>query len=179
MERKYITGPVDPSDTIICSITKDKEGLFDFGSKYLLTVVGGDGRVILAAQKKMGTTTSYLISTNPKQVDETDNKYRGKVSSNFLRKEWIVYDEGFNPSRTRELSECRKQLAYVSYEKKLFSNLPRRMEVLIPALDENLSPMTFRPLEDFNELLEAHVAKSGTVLGYTNKPPVMNSQLKY
>jgi hypothetical protein len=75
-----------------CSIIKDKSGLFDIGSKYLLSVVGGDGRVLLAAQKKIGTTTTYIISTNPKVVGDTDNKYRGKVSSNFLRKEWMVYD---------------------------------------------------------------------------------------
>lgn len=61
-----------------------------------------------------------------------------------------MYDEGFNPSRTRELSECRKQLAYIGYEKKLWSDNPRKMQVLIPGLDENLCPLTFRPLEDFN-----------------------------
>jgi hypothetical protein len=60
-----------------------------------------NSKFLLAALKEIGTTTTYIISTNQKCICATDNKYRGKVSSNFLRKEWIIYDDGFNPNKVR------------------------------------------------------------------------------
>lgn len=100
----------------------------------------------------MGRTTTYIISSSEKNITETDNKYQGKISSNFLRKEWLAYDEGFSPQKVRELSDCRKQLAYVRYGNDLRSAGNRHFEVTVPAVDSNMCPYEFRPMEDTNEL---------------------------
>lgn len=89
---------------------------------------------------------------NQKNICERDNKYRGKVSSNFIRKEWMIYDDGFNPTKVRELSDCRKQLGYISYEKKLLSFTPRQILVAIPSLDFSLHPLKFQPLDSHNAI---------------------------
>ena len=108
--------------------------MFELGTTYRL-LQQRDSKFLMAAKKEIGTNTTYIISTNAKSICDSDNKYRGKVSSNFLRKEWIIYDDGFNPAKVRDLSECRQQLGYVNYEKKMFSGQPRSLRVVMPALD--------------------------------------------
>lgn len=39
----------------------------------------------------------------------------GKLSSNFLGTEFAVFDDGLNPSKTKNIKEKRKELSRIRY----------------------------------------------------------------
>ena len=52
--------------------------------------------------------------------------------------EFIIYDQGENPKSTKNPNDIRKEMASVLYESNVLgSKGPRKMRVLIPAIDKD------------------------------------------
>jgi len=56
------------------------------------------GKFLLAAKKNTGSATShYTISLDSEKMEKNAAAYLGKVRSNFLGTEFIIFDTGVNP----------------------------------------------------------------------------------
>ena len=87
-------------------------------------------------------TSNYLISFKRDELSKKSSGYIGKVRSNFLGTEFIVFDNGVNPKEAKSSSDAiRRQLATVVYESNLLgARGPRKMKVLIPDTKEDGTP---------------------------------------
>lgn len=80
------------------TIARVKSGLNKFWPKYTLCLSEGNKEFLLAAKKRSGNTTSnYVISIDEDKMEKANAGYLGKVRSNFLGTEFIIYDTGCNP----------------------------------------------------------------------------------
>jgi len=81
----------------------------------------------------MNQTSNYMITIEQKKMAKEANGYLGKVRSNFLGTEFILYDAKENPKKAGGNEELRQQLGVVQYETNVLgSKGPRRMKVLLP-----------------------------------------------
>jgi tubby-related protein 1 len=64
--------------------------------KYILSLSEGDKKFLLAAKKKSGNTSNYVIATDSDKMEKSPGCYLGKVRSNFLGTEFIIEDTGAN-----------------------------------------------------------------------------------
>ena len=91
-----------------------------------------DENYYLCSAKKvvMNTTSNYLISSKPDEFSKRKPSFLGRVVSNFLGTEFILYDNGLNPKKTKDLEAMRCQLGIVYYESHIMANKgPRKMKV--------------------------------------------------
>lgn len=55
----------------------------------------------------MNTTSNYVISMAKNEFSTRKNSFLGKVRSNFLGTEFILYDDGLNPKKCKDTSRFR------------------------------------------------------------------------
>jgi tubby-related protein 1 len=56
----------------------------------------------------------------------------GKVRSNFMGTEFLFYDNGLNPSKTKSQDQIRQELGAAFYESNLLgAKGPRKMKVIL------------------------------------------------
>jgi tubby-related protein 1 len=61
--------------------------------------------------------------------------------------EFAIFDPGENPTKTKNLDEIRNEMASVLYESNVLgSKGPRKMRVLIPAIDKEDNICTWKPM---------------------------------
>lgn len=66
------------------------------------------GKFLLAAKKRTGNATSnYIISSDNEKMDKSAAGYLGKVRSNFLGTEFLIFDTGANPKNTKNEDDVR------------------------------------------------------------------------
>lgn len=80
--------------------------------KYLV-FIEENNKFILSLQKK--GFSEYIISLNRETISEHNKNFLGRMVSNFAGSEFSVYDNGFNPSDTRALEFCHKEIAHINY----------------------------------------------------------------
>ena len=186
--KRFLTTPVHQDVVIQCSIRREKGGLKNrFYPKYFMHL--SDGYTFLLAGKKRANnkTSNYLMSMNQKEMTTKSPAYLGKVRSNFLGTEFIIFDTGLNPSKksaTRDNS--REELGVVLYQSNILGTKgPRKMRVLIPVVNstgEQLQwkPMIVTPTQKQEGMLERYKAgDTSGMLSYFNKPPKWNDRKDY
>jgi tubby-related protein 1 len=96
----------------------------------------------------MNTTSNYVISMKKNEFSTRNREvFLGKVRSNFLGTEFILFDEGQNPKKCKDTSLIRTQLGIVYYESHIMQNKgPRKMKVLLPKVGDHNIPKVFQPL---------------------------------
>lgn len=102
----------------------------------------------MSGRKRSGMKTSnYLIGMDKNKLEKKHEGFLGKVRSNFIGTEFCVYDTGLNPGDTKDHSKIRKELAVVTYESNIMgAKGPRKMKTLIPSIDDNGQPFTWKPI---------------------------------
>lgn len=61
----------------------------------LLRVLQDEDRFLMASKKRSKQKTSnYIISRNEKNLDRNSEYYMGKLRSNFVGTEFLVFDDG-------------------------------------------------------------------------------------
>jgi hypothetical protein len=72
--------------------------------------------IIGALKRKRNTCSNYMIRID-RDLDEVkkDSGYIGKLKANFFGTEFNVYDNGKNPKKTKNPSECRMNIGVVVY----------------------------------------------------------------
>lgn len=92
----------------------------------------------------MNTTSNYIISMKKNEFSTRKESFLGKVKSNFLGTEFILWDEGKHFKKSKDISLIRHQLGVVYYESHIMQNKsPRKMTVLIPKVGEQNIPKMF------------------------------------
>lgn len=142
--RSFLSNPVPKGGTVQCFIKRNKSGLK--GKMYPIyeLYLENPRKLLLAAKKRTNNKTSnYLISMDRNSLEKDSAAYLGKVRSNFVGTEFIVYDRGINPKEVNDASQSisnltvRQELGCVLYESNILgSKGPRKMTVIIPAIDD-------------------------------------------
>lgn len=99
---------------------------------------GHDGEMLLMYGKRQSrnVTSNYHIHTSHRVSPDT---YVGKVRSNWMGTEFVIYDDGINPKdagKANRMKPIRLELGAVMYERNTGSN-PREMTVVMPNRPEN------------------------------------------
>lgn len=114
--KKFLTSPIAKSITLQCSIRRDKSGFNRLFPKYFMQTSEGLN-FLLAGKKRAGNRTSnYMVTMNQKDFNTKSQSFIGKVRSNFLGTEFLIYDSGLNPKRKgANPSNIRSELGVVFY----------------------------------------------------------------
>ena len=168
-----LTTPCPPEAGILqCYIERSGGGFFS-NVKYSMYMKSGD-EFLMAAEKRSGQRTSnFTISSDPSDLDRHGKHFLGKVRSNWVGTEYMVYDEGAAPG-SGEKGERRKELAIVTYESNVMgARGPRKMKAVLPEVGyPSLKPRPFQPREGEEAMLDLY--KKGHLEGMQqlmNKPP--------
>ena len=129
-----------------------------------------------AKKRKKNKTANYLISRD-QRVKKMSDAVLGKVRSNFMGTEFIIYDDGKNPKDKdiRGENEVRRELGAVTYAANVQGNGPRRMQVVVPNPQD---PTDFIDTPDGHDSIFTRLKEGstdGVVHGY-NKPPSYDSE---
>lgn len=140
--RQFLTQPLPPNLLLQCVITRQKgTGLFNRYPMYELHLdpeMGSlAGKLLMCAKRQSGNKTSnYHISMDRVNFDTQSKNYLGKVRSNFLGNEYVVYDDGVAPSKAgaadRGDKDIRQELGAVQYMPSLVASQPRELQVVLP-----------------------------------------------
>jgi hypothetical protein len=129
-------------------------------------------------------TSNYLISMGEGDMNRDGVNYLGKLRSNFVGTEFQVFDNGISPKEAGmddSSSSIRKELGSVIYAANVLgSRGPRKMQVAIPAVDENNQITTWRQgsTNDQEDILGRIRDRNLRDLVYLiNKPPRWNEQV--
>ncbi|XP_059827463.1 tubby-related protein 1-like [Hypanus sabinus] len=180
---KFVLQPAPQGTTIKCRVTRDKKGM-DRGlypTYYLHLDTDENKKVFLLAgrKRKKSKTSNYLISIDPTDLSRGGENFIGKLRSNLMGTKFTVFDNGLNPDRGRaDRSNVRQELSAITYETNVLGfRGPRRMTVIIPAMDEKQERIPFRPRNDKDGLL-ARWQNNNTenIIELHNKTPVWNDE---
>ncbi|XP_038675924.1 tubby protein homolog isoform X13 [Scyliorhinus canicula] len=179
---KFVLTPAAQGVTIKCRVTRDKKGM-DRGlypTYYLHLDTDESKKVFLLAgrKRKKSKTSNYLISIDPTDLSRGGENFVGKLRSNLMGTKFTVFDNGVNPERGKaDRSNIRQELAAVTYETNVLGfKGPRKMTVIVPAMDEDQERIPFRPRNDKDGLLSRWQRKNmENLIELHNKTPVWNN----
>uniref|UniRef100_UPI00398F785A tubby-related protein 3-like isoform X2 n=1 Tax=Pristiophorus japonicus TaxID=55135 RepID=UPI00398F785A len=178
---KFVLRPAAQGVTIKCRVTRDKKGM-DRGlypTYYLHLDTDESKKVFLLAgrKRKKSKTSNYLISIDPTDLSRGGENFIGKLRSNLMGTKFTVFDNGVNPERGKiNRSNVRQEISAVVYETNVLGfKGPRKMTVIIPAMDEDQERIPFRPRNDKEGLLSRWQNKNAeNLIELHNKTPVWN-----
>ncbi|CAD8064639.1 unnamed protein product [Paramecium sonneborni] len=178
-KKHFLLNPAPRGGMIQCTIKRDRSGMSRFYPKYHLHVSNGFLYLMSAKKRACNNTSNYIISMSREDLEKGDN-FIGKVRSNFMGTEFILYDAGLNPDKTKDQSKLRQQLGIVQYESNILgSKGPRKMVVLLPNLDEREQLYVFKPTNSKDGILkEFQNNNRDHIVTYVNRPPQWNSKHK-
>ncbi|XP_069798670.1 tubby-related protein 1-like [Narcine bancroftii] len=180
---KFVLQPAPQGTTIKCRVTRDKKGM-DRGlypTYYMHLDTDENKKVFLLAgrKRKKSKTSNYLISIDPTDLSRGGENFIGKLRSNLMGTKFTVFNNGVNPDRGRaDRSNIRQELCAVTYETNVLGfRGPRRMTVIIPAMDEEQHRIPFRPRNDKDGLLTRwQCNNTENLIELHNKTPVWNDE---
>jgi tubby-related protein 1 len=184
--RSFLTTPVPKGYTLQCYIVRNKKGLKNKMYPTYELYMEEEDRFLLASKKRSKNKTSnYIISMDAKNLAKESASYLGKLRSNFVGTEFVIYDKGINPkevddeSASISLMTVRQELGVVLYESNILgSRGPRKMVAIVPSVRKDGTRAVFRPVTDKDGILAKYKSDNGqdmTVL--SNKPPKWNDQV--
>ncbi|CAD8174316.1 unnamed protein product [Paramecium pentaurelia] len=178
--RAFLTSPLMQDRTLQCYIKRDKSGLARLYPVYHVYTTEEDVYLFSAKKVVMNTTSNYVISMDKREFSTKKSCFLGKVRSNFLGTEFILWDEGKNLKKCKDTSQFRTQLGVAYYESHIMQNKgPRKMKVLIPKVGERNIPKVFQPLHN-NEGIQYDYQnnKREFIEEFINKPPRWDAKMK-
>eukprot|EP00906_Rhabdomonas_costata_P033365 RCo047022 len=176
--RSFLGGPPPKVGMIQCYINRDKAA-----GLYHLYLEEKNLFLMASIKRKQNKTSNYLISLDPDDLNRDSGHYYGKLRANFVGTEFIIFDKGEKPSRMGGSSAglgARQEVGAVLYDRNILGTKgPRKMTVLLPAVDEAGKRAVFRPSTE-EETLISHFRRgtSKDMLILKNKEPSWNEQLK-
>ncbi|CAD8160111.1 unnamed protein product [Paramecium pentaurelia] len=178
-KKHFLLNPAPKGGMIQCTIKRDRSGMSRFYPKYHLHISNGFMYLMSAKKRACNNTSNYIISMSREDLDKGNN-FIGKVRSNFMGTEFILYDAGLNPEKTKDQSKIRQQLGIIQYESNLLgSKGPRKMVVLLPNLDEREQIYVFKPTNSKDGILKEYQNNNRDhIITYVNRPPQWNSKHK-
>jgi tubby-related protein 1 len=99
--KQFLTCPSPKGGMIQCTIKRDKSGMGRLYPKYLMHLTTGYQFMMIAKKRAINNTSNYIVSMNRKDPEKKNEDLLGKVRSNFLGTEFILYDSGDNPKKAK------------------------------------------------------------------------------
>lgn len=189
--REFLTTPIPKSAGIVqCYIRRNTSGTNRLYPKYSLFMKDGDVFLLSSKKRPNNKTSNYLISMDQQDLSRQSSSYLGKVRSNFLGTEYQIFNDGVNP-KDRDAddngnigSNIRCELGAVTYAATFTTSAPRKMQVVIPALDNTTGlgkiwKDNCGPNGEGDDLLSRIKTRnwSRDCHYYINKPPRWNEQI--
>lgn len=173
-------------DIVECYIERNKSGASKMFPEYCLYMKEGDRFLLTAKKRPNNRTSNYLISMQRGDFSRkgTEN-YLGKLRSNFLGTEFVIYDNGVNPKDadddtiTSNPAVIRQELGIALYAANVLGHRgPRKMKVCVPRVREDGNRVVWRPLSKEEEMINKCKEQDHTNLTYLiNKAPRWNEQV--
>jgi tubby-related protein 1 len=149
---------------------------------------------LMTSKKRMGNTTSnYLISMGRNDFDNRQSpNILGKLRSNFLGTEYIIYDGGNNPQYDNSSydddgnGKIRCELGVVLYDTatNLGAKGPRKMKACIGKVDnEGKQTKVWQPMNETDDRMaisfkEKEPSQTKNLICLTSMPPSWNNEVK-
>lgn len=121
-----------------------------------------------------------MITLDQDNLKKKGKGYLGKLRANFMGTEFIVYDNNENPSKAKSDDQVRREYASVLYESNVLgSKGPRKMRVMIPAIDKEDNICTWKPKLKGESMIEKYrEGKKDMMLVFHNKEPKWNETVQ-
>ena len=154
--------------------------------RYEIYLKEGDQFLLAARKRKKNKSSNYLISLDKDDLARQSGNFFGKLRSNFIGTEFVLYDNGTNPEKLDDaqkdssLIQARQELGTVLYKQNVLgSRGPRKMKVMVPAVNEAGQRKVLKPMSDEETMLERYKAAENDedVRILKNKPPKWNDQV--
>ena len=182
-KRLFLMQPGPKNGHVQCTIRREK-GNFGMFPKYTLHL-DENGEFLLAARKrKKSKSSNYLISLDRDDLSRQSGNYFGKLRSNFIGTEFVIFDKGSKPQDNSTKSvqpNVRSELGGVLYQYNILGTRgPRKMTVVIPSLDSNNTRTSFMPDQKGESIMDVFKKTNGEsddMIVYQNKSPAWNEQL--
>ena len=169
-----------------CYIQRRKTGLGRIFPTYEIYLKEGDQFLLAARKRKKNKSSNYLISLDKEDLARQSGNFFGKLRSNFIGTEFVLYDKGTNPEKLEgtakesALVNARQELGTVLYKQNVLgSRGPRKMKVMVPRVDETGRRKELKPQSTAESMLERYKAakNDADVMILKNKPPKWNDQV--
>eukprot|EP01105_Mastigella_eilhardi_P017829 TRINITY_DN4109_c3_g1_i1.p1 TRINITY_DN4109_c3_g1~~TRINITY_DN4109_c3_g1_i1.p1 ORF type:complete len:615 (-),score=217.02 TRINITY_DN4109_c3_g1_i1:75-1868(-) len=174
---RFINQPGPTDQMCQCKIQRVKKGVGT--PPYFVVFMETTNQFIVSARKRrLSRTSNYLISLDQADLARASTNYVGKLRSNFLGTDFIMYDNGDSPKYHTDTA--RAELVAVTYTANPVGVLgPRKMTVLVPTRDELGRLQNNKPLHK-GETLAERVKKSvlECTMNLTNKIPEWSEERK-
>ena len=126
-----------------CYIQRRKNGLARLFPTYEIYLKDGDQFLLAARKRKKNKSSNYLISLDKEDLARQSGNFFGKLRSNFIGTEFVLYDKGNNPEKLDQaqkesaLVQARQEMGTVLYKQNVLgSRGPRKMKVMVPRIAE-------------------------------------------
>ncbi|KAL7536741.1 hypothetical protein ACHAXR_007363 [Thalassiosira sp. AJA248-18] len=193
--RSFVMKPCPKGEGMVqCCIRRSKgikNALFPEYRMYLKSNNSKTETFLMTSKKRVGNKTSnYLISMNRNDHDKNSDSILGKLRSNFLGTEYMIYDHGKNPDYDdsyydeKNDGDIRCELGAILYaaNTSLGSKGPRKMKVCIGRSDDDGNPVkVWQPTKKDDERMVTCFKKETSNLDklvrLENKPPSWNEEV--
>lgn len=140
--------------TIKARITREKSKIVSKTTQYYLHLENGNERSFIMSARKVTNSKSsyYIISTDTESIlRSSGQKFTvGKLRSNVLGTKFIAYDNGFPPNSPKGMKDSKnihEELVMICYDPNILGlHGPRKMTVIIPAMNESKQRIPQKPL---------------------------------
>lgn len=179
---RFLLSPLPRGKGVVqCYIVRNKSGTNKLFPVYSLFLKEGDRFLMCSKKRANNKTSNYLISKAEGDLNKDSVNCLGKLRSNFVGTEFQVFDNGVNPNGdSYGQGNTRRELAVVTYAPNVLgSRGPRKMQVAIPAVDENNNILALQQSKTGEEdMLQRMKDRNLKDLSYLiNKPPRWNEQV--
>ena len=186
--RAFLMRPGPMNKPVQCYINRDTTSKMYPKYSLYLSDDSGDRFLLSARKRKKSKTSNYLISLSEEDQARDSGNYFGKLRSNFVGTEFIIYDRGHKPGEEPDdargsaggVIKLRAEMGCVIYQYNVLGTRgPRKMSAFIPKVDEQGRRAVFRPEKEEEGMLERYKASQETrdLISLKNKPPKWNEQL--
>jgi len=184
--RAFLMRPGPQGAMVQCYIQRRKNGLARLFPTYEIYLKDGDQFLLAARKRKKNKSSNYLISLDKEDLARQSGNFFGKLRSNFIGTEFVLYDKGTNPEKLDDaqkdssLIQARQELGTVLYKQNVLgSRGPRKMKVMVPRIDAEGQRRVLKPTSTQESMLERYkvLKDDPDVMILKNKPPKWNDQV--
>jgi len=179
--RSFMMRPPPKGGMVQCRVHREASGMDRLYPHYNLILEEGNSFLLAARKRKKSKSSNYLISLDKNDLSRDGNNFMGKLRSNFVGTEFVMYDKGVSPSTdgtTAADTNLRQELGVILYGSNILGfKGPRKMSVIIPALKDDTTRVTWRPQSANDTLLERYKTHNhSNMVVLQNKSPVWSEE---
>jgi hypothetical protein len=159
--RSFLNQVVAPGFLLQLVIKRNKSGVMNSLYPSYEVYHEASGIQLMSGRKKPGNKTSNFEINVDKQYRTSG--YLGKVRGNFTGSEYIIYDNGVNPKKLKDINSgqrrAREELCIVRFDNNIMGQCPRSLTAAMPQveLDEETGIVTrrmWKPLSQTASMME-------------------------